>query len=715
MSAADGAPAQACLSCGQLVDVSGLEPFSKVACPACGEQLRVERTFENYQVVEPLGTGGMGSVFKACDNNLNRFVALKLLRKEFAGDQGFTEKLQEEARITGSIKHPHVVEVYSVGSDGGQFYVVMELVDRGSLDDLIEDEKKLTEVRTLEVGLQVAQGLQAALQAGLIHRDIKPGNILFADPNTAKIVDFGLALLAEKNAEAQGEIWGTPYYIAPERLTGKPEDFRSDFYSLGATLFHALAGRTTFESETLAAMELRELKEHPPRLQEVAPNVSDETAALIDRMLRPDPADRQSSYKELIDEFQAARAALVAREEELRARWSLPVRLLVSLGLLLSLGAAVYGIWVGLHHLPDWRSHVQLPWEKPAAQSVNVEGAGASTTPMVDLAAQIVTARKELRAGHYASAEALFREIAVQKPQLAAMTDFCAALQLWERAEFAEAATRLRKFSEMEVPPAFAWMNDWKPLAQDRLADYQIYQEWQKTRSATRDPEELLAKVREAARRLQTKGALAFQLADEEAQLSAAVAELAQKRAAEETASEAKERPSWEAALATARKAEASYQFETAFAALEQVPLTAAALKAARADEAQRARWLSDWKTKLLSDINGTGFGGAVTDIHGVRYDGPVLRATAQKFELKTRYGTVMTNWLNLPPAMLLTMSKAFIRPAVSDVAERQWLSAIFAQATGQAEAAAALAWKAAKAKPEFRDLLPRFFPGVAK
>src|SRR6266480_516369 len=129
-----GAPAQSCPSCGQSVETAGLEPFAKLDCPACGHQLRVERVFEKYMVVEPLGTGGMGSVYKARDSRLNRFVALKLLRKEFAGDATFTAKLKDEARITASIKHPHVIEVFSVGEEHGQFYVVMELVDGGSLD-----------------------------------------------------------------------------------------------------------------------------------------------------------------------------------------------------------------------------------------------------------------------------------------------------------------------------------------------------------------------------------------------------------------------------------------------------------------------------------------------------------------------------------------------------------------------------------------------------
>ncbi len=382
----------------------------------------------------------MGSVYKARDTRLNRFVALKLLRKEFAGDASFTAKLQKEARITASINHPHVVEVFSVGEDHGQFYVVMELVDGGSLDDKMEDEKRISELQTLEVGLQVAKGLQAALKAGLIHRDIKPGNILFADAQTAKIVDFGLALLAEQHAETEGgEIWGTPYYVAPERLTGVPEDFRSDLYSLGATLFHAVAGRPTFENETLSAMELKKLKANPIPLQKIAPDVSDETAAAIDRMLRPEPADRQSSYKVLIDELQSARAAALAREEELRGRWSWPVRLLVSLGVILLLAGVVFGIAYGLRHLP----------RKSVAPAVVT----ASATPTLE---KISAARSELQNGHYAQAEAFFRELAATAPALQAMVKLSAALQLWERDDFAQAATTFQQFLAAKAPRVFS-------------------------------------------------------------------------------------------------------------------------------------------------------------------------------------------------------------------------------------------------------------------
>ena len=696
---------QSCPGCGRLVETAGLEPFAKVNCPGCGGVLRVERVFENFVVLEPLGTGGMGSVYKARDTRLNRFVALKLLRKEFAGDATFTAKLKDEARITASIKHPHVVEVFSVGEDHGQFYVVMELVDGGSLDDRMEDEKRISELQTLEVGIQVAKGLQAALRAGLIHRDIKPGNILFADRNTAKIVDFGLALFAAQHAGTEGEIWGTPYYVAPERLTGEPEDFRSDLYSLGATLFHAVSGRPTFENETQSAAELKKLKASPVGLKEVMPELSDETSTVIDRMLRPNPAERQSSYKELIDQLEAAHAAGLAREEELRGRWSWPVRALVSLGALLCAGAIILGISFALRHLP----------QRSATPKPGTDASEASATPAANLQTQLGPARRELQAGHYATAEALFREIAANAPNVQPAVELCAALQLWERGDFAQAATALQHFLQVKPTAPFAWLNDFKPLAQARLDDYRLYSEWQKTRDASKDPEVALQRIHELSGKLKAKGALSFQLADEEAKIAAQVAEVSQKRAAQEKKAAAEEAPRWQAALAAERKFLATYQFENAAAALEKLKLTAASLQAERDAERRRVGWLAEWKTKLISDINDTGFGGAVTDIHGVKYDGPVRRATADKFELKTRYGSVMTSWLNLSPEMLLKMSTAFIRPAVSDFPERQWRCAIFAAQTGQAEAANDLAQKAAAAKSSFRDSLPRFFPDAKK
>src|SRR5256885_9858374 len=304
------ASSQSCPGCGLLIDVSLEEPLAKVACPECGEKFRVERAFDNFALLETLGVGGMGSVYKARDTRLNRFVALKLLRPELSADPGEIQRLEHEARATAAVNDPNVIQVFSSGTDHGQFYLVMELVDQGSLGDRMGEQGRVREAEVLDTGIQVARGLRAAHEKGLIHRDVKPGNILFADEETAKIGDFGLAVAAEQNAEAQNEIWGTPYYVAPERLTNEPEDFRSDIYSLGATLYHAMAGRPPFEGETNSATALRDLKNNPLSIGAVVPGLRRETIRTIDRMIAPDPGQRFASYDEVIDALEQARDAL---------------------------------------------------------------------------------------------------------------------------------------------------------------------------------------------------------------------------------------------------------------------------------------------------------------------------------------------------------------------------------------------------------------------
>ena len=281
-------------------------------CPACGAAQRVRRTFDHFELQEVLGAGGMGAVYRALDTSLNRPVALKLLRKEFSADQEFVKQFEKEAAITASINHPNVVRVYTSGQDHGVVYIAMELVDKGSLDDLMNLQGSVAEAQVLEVGIQTAKGLNAALKRGLIHRDVKPGNILFADAHTAKIVDFGLAVLQEHASSVAGEVWGTPYYVAPEKLDNQPEDFRSDLYSLGGTLFHALAGRPPFEAETASMVALKHIKSQAVSLQAFAPDVSSATAYVINKTLEKEPKNRYQSYEELIEHLEYARNQLLA-------------------------------------------------------------------------------------------------------------------------------------------------------------------------------------------------------------------------------------------------------------------------------------------------------------------------------------------------------------------------------------------------------------------
>jgi serine/threonine protein kinase len=305
---------QTCPSCGAAVNTADAEPLSRVACPNCGEKVRAEKMFDHFTLLETLGTGGMGTVYKARDTLLDRFVALKLLRRDLGTGIDHAAQLQQEARAAAAINHPNVVQVFSSGTDHGQFYLVMELVDHGSLDDLVEQQKRLVEQQVLEAGIQVAKGLRAAHAKGLIHRDIKPANILFGGDHTAKIGDFGLAGVAADTVETPGAIWGTPYYVAPERLRNEPEDFRSDIYSLGATLYHALAGKAPIRGDTNSANELSKLKQQPIDLREVSPDVSEATARVFQRMIAPAPADRFSSYDELVKELERALRQLTGQE-----------------------------------------------------------------------------------------------------------------------------------------------------------------------------------------------------------------------------------------------------------------------------------------------------------------------------------------------------------------------------------------------------------------
>src|SRR5438105_7998700 len=381
---------QICPACGASFDTSDAEPLARVECPNCGEKVRAERMFDNFVIVETVGVGGMGTVYKARDTLLDRFVALKLLRKDLEGGLDETAQLQQEARMAASVNHPNIVQVFSSGTDHGQFYLVMELVEHGSLDDLIEQQTRLSEEQVLEAGIQTAKGLRAAYAKGLVHRDVKPANILFADEHLAKIGDFGLAGIT---AEALGEIWGTPYYVAPERLGNQPEDFRSDIYSLGATLFHALAGRAPIEGETNSANELLALKQQPFLLSVVAPNVSPNTARVLQRMIAPNPEQRFSSYDELVTVLEAAYKKLTGRDviDVATAKRRTRRIIFVAAAILLLIGVGVFAF-------------VQKTRKQLAISSTAI--------PIAELEKQAADARHQLVLNHYNVAGAAFARIA---------------------------------------------------------------------------------------------------------------------------------------------------------------------------------------------------------------------------------------------------------------------------------------------------------------
>jgi len=541
---------QACPACGTVIDTAAAQPLARVPCPKCGEKVRAERTFDHFVLVETLGVGGMGTVYKARDTLLDRFVALKLLRQDLGTGIDHAAQLQQEARVAASVNHPNVVQVFSSGTDHGQFYLVMELVDHGSLDDFIEQQTRLPEEQVLESGIQVAKGLRAAHRKGLIHCDVKPANILFVDEQTAKIGDFGLAGVAAEGAETRSEIWATPYYVAPERLNNELPDFRSDIYSLGATLFHAIAGKAPIEGETSSAVALRELKNRPLDLRKIMPEVSEATARVFHRMLAPEPAQRFSSYDELVAELEGARGFLNGKEDVDLAQPQQNRRPI------LAIAAAALVALIGI------------------AGFFFVRKAQEHTTSNTVLSATLENLR--------------------------AMT------------------------------------------GRMKLVDHETV--------------------------------------------------------------------SWNAALANYKEHVAVYDFSGAGAAINAVQIIDSALKKSQTAMLKKAQWLADWKNKLIVDLTRAHFSGSIADIDGARYNG-IVGADPEKLMLKTRYGIVGLPWAKLQPKKLLAVSASFIWPEARDAGDRQWLCAVFANETGQTDAARQFAESAAKAKPKYREQIPLLLP----
>jgi serine/threonine protein kinase len=265
---------------------------------------QVGQAFGNYQLERELGQGGMGTVYLAKDSGLNRYVALKILRSDLGDDPSFSRKFLEEVEVTASLAHPNIIRVFTLGEQEGRLYLVMEHLDEPSLENRMDKQTKVSEREVLEIGIGIASALQFAHEeTGLIHRDIKPGNILFGRGNIPKLADFGLAAGARSALGQQDEIWGTPYYVSPERLLREPEDIRSDIYSLGATLYHAMAGRPPFEAETAEEVAKRHISDRPPPLRSLCPNAQEQTVFTIDKCLARKSSARWESYSALISQL----------------------------------------------------------------------------------------------------------------------------------------------------------------------------------------------------------------------------------------------------------------------------------------------------------------------------------------------------------------------------------------------------------------------------
>ncbi len=249
-----------------------------------------------YTLTDRIAAGGMGEVWQAKDDVLGRTVALKVLKAGLTDETGFTERFRNEARLSAGLAHGNIAQVYDYGEDSGTAYLVMEYVPGRPLSKLIEERAPMSPIDTVEIIAQAASALQAAHKNGLIHRDVKPANILIDPDGVAKLTDFGIARAADAVAMTKtGEVMGTAQYLAPEAAVGRPATGLSDVYSLGVVAYEMLAGRRPFEAETAVALALAHVNERPPPLP---PFVPPTIRAVVHASLEKDPGRRPPSAAE---------------------------------------------------------------------------------------------------------------------------------------------------------------------------------------------------------------------------------------------------------------------------------------------------------------------------------------------------------------------------------------------------------------------------------
>lgn len=271
---------------------------------------------ERYFVEQLIGSGGTSVVYKAHHNQLRRSVAIKMLKAHLVNDEESKARFEQEALSVSCLTHPHVITVYDVGvTNYGEPYIVMEYLQGKSLAEIIAYEKRLNMRRAVRLFIQACSALSHAHRKNVVHRDVKPSNIMLIhtdeDPEQVKLVDFGLAKLRTLTGEFQrltktGEVFGSPIYMCPEQCTGKKVDFRGDIYSMGVVMFESLTGRPPFKERTTIDTIRKHIKELPPTFKEIDPtlNLPEELQSIVLKALSKSPEDRQQTMEQLKDELE---------------------------------------------------------------------------------------------------------------------------------------------------------------------------------------------------------------------------------------------------------------------------------------------------------------------------------------------------------------------------------------------------------------------------
>ena len=260
---------------------------------------------DRYTLLELIGSGGMADVYKASDKKLNRCVAVKILKSEFSSDENFINKFKQEAMAAASISNPHVVNVYDVGEEDDINYIVMELADGITLKELIQKKGKLEIIESIQIAMQIVNGIKEAHMHGIIHRDIKPQNVMVSADGKAKVMDFGIARAVTAQTITANTV-GSVHYISPEQARGSACDERCDIYSIGITLYEMITGRVPFDGESTVAIALAHIKEPitPPSVYD--PMIPVSLEKIIMKCTQKKPEFRYSSADELLEDLKKA-------------------------------------------------------------------------------------------------------------------------------------------------------------------------------------------------------------------------------------------------------------------------------------------------------------------------------------------------------------------------------------------------------------------------
>ncbi len=260
-----------------------------------------------YEILEKIGNGGMATVYKAKCHVLNRFVAIKILKEEFITDIEFIKRFKSEAQTAASLTHPNIVSIYDVGNEGDVYYIVMELIQGKTLKEIIVEDGKLSWKWSVNIAIQIASALETAHKNSLIHRDIKPHNIIITEDGMAKVTDFGIAkAVSNSTITAFGTTIGSVHYFSPEHAKGGATDAKSDIYSLGIVMYEMLTGRVPFDADTPVSVALMQVQEEPIEPKKLNPQIPISVNNIILKAMQKDPMDRYQNATEMLIDLSTA-------------------------------------------------------------------------------------------------------------------------------------------------------------------------------------------------------------------------------------------------------------------------------------------------------------------------------------------------------------------------------------------------------------------------